>query len=132
MRDSTDIVKILRSKWGTKTLDDFRRESERHPEGGIFEAIRAPDGRRVVIVFCVTQSDDISLFEKTFTLIDDGVGEDWKAATLLDLFMASSNGSGSSFSCTRDKPDGRRSALVFLAHTPDSCANVERLLCLPR
>ena len=129
MRDTGDIVELLRSRWGTKTLEDFRLESERHPEGGVFEAMRGPDGRRMIILLCATRPDDISRFEKLFCLIDDGAGEDWKTLTLLDVVMESSKGSNFSFACTRDKT-GSRSALIFLAHAPRSISMVEHVFGL--
>lgn len=124
-----EIVERVRRFWGTKTLEDFRLESEKHPEGGVFEAMRGSNGRRMVILLCATRPDDISALEKIFTLIDDGTGEDWRTITLLDLLMGSSKDAGFSFACTRDK-DGRRNALVFLAHTPRSISRLEQVFGL--
>lgn len=123
-----DIVELLRAKWGTKTLEDFRSESERHPEGGVFEAIREPGGKRMIILLCATRPEDISQFVKMFSLIDDGESQDWKTLTLLDLVMGSER-AGFSFACLRDK-NGKRCALIFIAHGPRSIAIIERVFGL--
>jgi hypothetical protein len=128
MNDS-DLVELVRSNWGTKTLEAFRLESERHPEGGVFEAMRGPGGRRMIILLCATRPEDISRFVTMFSLVDDGVGNDWETTTLLDLLMGSEGKTGLGFSCLRDK-DGRRRALIFLAHDPRSISMVERVFGL--
>ena len=123
-----NLVELVRANWGTKTLEAFRLESERHTEGGVFEAMRGPGGRRMVILLCATRPEDISRFVKMFSLIDDGVGDDWATTSLLDLLMGS-EGAGLGFSCLRDK-DGRRRALIFLAHDPRSISMVEHVFGL--
>ena len=82
----------------------------------------------MIILLCATKPDDISRFVKMFSLIDDGESGDWAALTLLDLVMAS-RGAGSSFACLRDK-DGRRRALIFIAHDPRSIATLEHVFGL--
>lgn len=128
MNPSTDIVEILRVNWGAKALDEFRIESERHTTGGVFEAVRAPNGKRAVIVICATRRQDIVRFEQMFSLIDPGDYDDWTKVTLLDLLMAS-KGDGPCWSCVRGK-DGHRSALVFIAHDPRSIVMLERVFGL--
>jgi hypothetical protein len=128
VQDISSIIELLRSSWGTKTLEDFRLESARHRDGGVFEAMRGDGGRRMIIFLCATRPDDISRFVREFSLIDDGAVADWKAFTLLDLLMASKD-SGSSFACLRHK-DGRRRALIFIAHDPRSISTVERFFGL--
>jgi hypothetical protein len=129
MQSPDEIVEMFRSKWGTKTLADFRLESSRQPEGGVFESIREPGGRRIIVFLCVTRPDDISHLEKAFALIDSGESGDWQKLTLLDFFMQAPKEHGSSFVCSRDK-SGRRDALIFLAHTPHSISILEKVFGL--
>lgn len=111
------------ASWGKKTLADFRRESEQHPEGGVFESIREPGGRIALIILCVTDPNQIAQLEKDFSFVDDGNVEDWNTLTLLDLMMRPPM-DRPAFECLRDA-QGRRSALVLIAKDPRSITIVE-------
>lgn len=122
------LIELMRSHWGEKTLESFRLESDKRPDGGLWEAIRPPGGSRMAIMVCVTKPDDVAMFEKAFSLEDDGESDDWTSTTMLDLFMGSKDHEAG-FSCQRDKT-GRRSALIFLVHSPRTVAFIEKIFGL--
>lgn len=128
MIDPMQLVAQLQSTWGSKTAEAFRRESELHPEGGVFESMRHSDGRRMVLIACVTRRDHIDQVERKFPIRDDGRVEDWTKLTILDLAMRGF-GHGISFECLRDA-EGNRSAMIFVATDPRSISMLEGMLSL--
>jgi hypothetical protein len=125
------LVELMRSQWGTKTLESFRLDSDNRPDGGLWEAVRKPDGGRIAIMVCVTKRNDIAMFEKVLglpTLPYQGENLDWSSTTLLGLFSEGLGDSDDQGALCAEKwgLDGQRSALIFLAYSPKSVAAVEQ------
>ena len=106
-------------------------DAEREATGIAFESIRIKDGKRSIIVMCVTGIDQITRLEKAFDLVDDNIIEDWNTLTLGDVAARAARGSGFCFEALRDE-SGRRSALVLIAAEPRSINILESAFSLPK
>lgn len=129
MNNLEEIAARLARTWGKSTLAEFRLEAEREANGTLFESLRVEGGRRLVIVLCMTDVDQIAEVERALDMVD-GPTEDWNTLTLSDVVMRTAVGPGLSFECLRDEY-GRRSAVILTAADPRSIQILERVFSLP-
>jgi hypothetical protein len=126
------LASTLSNTWGKTSLEEHRIQADRDENGIAFEAIRADDGNRLMIVLCATDIDQIALLEKNFDFVDDRVARKWNALSLVHLAMhLMQNGGGLRFMSRRDEY-GRRNALALVAIDPAPIHIVETVFKLPR
>jgi hypothetical protein len=131
MSDLLKFAALFANAWGDKTLEELRCEADREETEIAFEALRASEGQRFMIVACVTDIDQIARLEQVLDLVDDNLKEDWNTLTLADVAMRSARVGGMCFEALRDEY-GRRSALALIAVDPRSIRMVETLFELPK
>lgn len=116
-RKEGTLVELMRSQWGNKTLESFRLESDKRPDGGLWEAIRSQSDGRLAIMLCATKADDVAAIEEALLLPKEAEDDDWESMTLLDLFMDSKD-QEAIYSCKSNS--GRRTALILLVQAADA------------
>jgi hypothetical protein len=129
--------KLLRERWQKKSLEDFRRESERELNGTLFESIRAENAeqgsRRLLLVVCTTGEHQISLVEKALDLEPDFFDEppqSWETQSMFDLASDTEAGLGLSYQ-EQCNASGKRTAIILCATRPEKIAMLEKLFNLP-
>ena len=126
-----EISAHLAQKWGNKTLADFRDEAAREATGTVYEALREDKGRRLMLIVCLTHSDQIATLERAFEFVDDNGSEDWNTLTLAEVFKRTVFGTGFTFECLRDN-SGKRSSVLICSTEPVSIERLDFLFDLPK
>lgn len=120
----------LAKNWGDKTLRELRDEAEREKTQIAFESFRVAGGKRLFIIICVTDIDQIARLERSLRLVDEVADEDWNTLTLVRAAARTAAASGLAFESEHDE-FGRRSALVLIATAPRSIQIIESLFNFP-
>lgn len=129
--DTEMLVKWLAETWASRTLSDLESEARESHSGVTYSALRAGpgNGRRVVLVACVTDLNCIERLERTFAFDPEGTSADFESARVFDVVLRTTMRSGFAFEDRRDA-DGKRVAILLVATSPDSMQIVETVLGL--
>lgn len=138
MMTNVDQMMALLGKLSGKTLEDLRAEALVEVSGIKFDAIRAENGPRFLVVMCVTKGADIQQLSAGLALDRfPPIRQDWSSIVLSDLVTMAIQGlrSGQSsgfIAVPRISQAGKRDALVLICAGPDSIAKLESVFKMPQ
>jgi hypothetical protein len=125
------IAKHLAKTWGVKTLSELRNQAAKEFNGTIFESLRFANGRRCLLIFCVTGEHEIELLSRISKSSEMREPLDWSAVTLGVMVMQTALGEG--FRCETERDDvGATTSILLIASEPRSIAILEEVFNLPR
>jgi hypothetical protein len=131
MSNIEQMSETLMQSWGTKTLEALRRQAKAAATGVVFEAIRGAEGKRLILIICVTKKDQIAALRKALPGVDDGAPEDWTKLTLLELAMRAAARPGL-ISKSLKNSAGELSDVILLSAEPRAIATIERVFAMPK
>ena len=111
-------------------MSAFRNEATKQINGTLYEAIRSENGRRFLLVICLTGKFEISKALKGFDLKTHGVPADWATTTVRALVMSAVSGNCFAYEAEYDALM-QPTTLVFVSAEPHSINILERLFNLP-
>lgn len=121
-----ETVTFLTQQWGTKTLSALRKQSLLESNGTSFDSLRTSNGQRLIIILCLTKSEQMSILEKVMDLSEDVPPADWDKLTLAELAVRTLQADGLSYEDLHD-PSGKRISITLCATTPEMVGLLERI-----
>jgi hypothetical protein len=129
--DSVDqLMDLLKTQWGRKTLAQLRDEAVLEENGTLFESIRIDNGPRLMLLICVTNAEQIEIIERAFALSDSKPPSDWETSTMQEMAVTTMKTDGLSYQDLRDAY-GKRTAVSLCATHPDAMKILQTLFELP-
>jgi hypothetical protein len=113
------IESILNSPWTSKTLDVLRYEAAGEDSGLAFDALRVESGKRLAVVICSTDSENLRVLESNLQFRNEGPPADWSKLTLAEFIVKAMHMGGIAYEDYLDA-DGKRVAMAFAASGPDA------------
>lgn len=127
------MINILKAAkhWETKSLEDLRIDATLEDSGIAFEALRAPNGRRIHIVLCVTGEEQIRAICSDYQFSLERPPKDWTNFSVYEALKEnlSSNPSLTFEMCRGDS--GELLAIAFIATDPYAVSFLDRNFGLP-
>jgi len=126
-----EFASICAERWKEKTLQEFRAEAMSKDSGIIYDAMRQKDGQRALLLVCTTGTTALEELERKIDLGNEGDPADWRKLTLVELVMRSTTAGGLCYESLLGE-DGKRSAIILCASTPEMAIIIGDLFSLPR
>jgi hypothetical protein len=126
--DNNEMDALL-TAWNSRTLSDLYRQAKEEINGTAFSCLRI-NGKRAVVVVCITEPDQIAFFERRFDLLTDTGLDDWASLTLRDVALRAL-GANTLLILPRKMAPRALSALGLIAADPSSIAALETLIDFP-